>query len=228
VTILDLRHQPLAASQQASRQPTLRVWGLGKKWPDIGPVAMPESNHWMGARATHYESSPDGSGCVSMNLDEVYLVPQRAASGTVPGRGYADRGVRAERALAIDYSGRCGAPALIALVDVVRGGGRKTHPLVFSGSEAGPGPRPSTNAYAFRMGDATMQVTFVAPAKVQYARATDGWRAVADGDAAFFVVATVQRGPAPTVKLDGEGLAARVCIGDQTVRYDGRQIILGR
>ena len=47
----------------------------------------------------------------------------------------------------------------------------------------------------------------------------------AEGD--FFVVVTFQRGRPQPVKVDGAGLAAKVTVGGQTVRFDGKKIVLG-
>ena len=78
---------------------------------------------------------------------------------------------------------------------------------------------------------ATMQITFVAPADVRArlaaGRARDGAAGISAVSAVtrgegFFVVITCQRGDPPGVKIDGEGLAARVAIGRRTIRFDGR------
>ena len=36
---------------------------------------------------------------------------------------------------------------------------------------------------------------------------------------------TVQKGPAPAVKVEGKGLDAVVTVGRQTVRFDGGKIV---
>jgi len=47
-------------------------------------------------------------------------------------------------------------------------------------------------------------------------------------DGKFFVVATIQRGEPPTVKVKGSGLEAVVTVGKQTVRFDGEKIVFGK
>jgi hypothetical protein len=44
----------------------------------------------------------------------------------------------------------------------------------------------------------------------------------------FFMVATLQRGQPPALQVQGEGLKAVVKVGKQTVRFDGRKIVLGK
>jgi hypothetical protein len=47
-------------------------------------------------------------------------------------------------------------------------------------------------------------------------------------DADFFVVFTLQNGPAPAIKVEGKGLDAAVTVGKRTIRFDGKKAILGR
>jgi hypothetical protein len=99
------------------------------------------------------------------------------------------------------------------------------------------------NIFTLSRGDATLQATFITPAtpKVQLAERVEYRQLVksgvvrnsskaifAEGGDAFFVVITLQRGPAPAVTAEGEGLQARVKVGDQTVRFDGRRVVFGQ
>jgi hypothetical protein len=50
----------------------------------------------------------------------------------------------------------------------------------------------------------------------------------ATGVDGYFAVITVQNGAAPVVKVEGEGLSARVAVGTQTINFDGAKIVLGK
>jgi hypothetical protein len=45
-------------------------------------------------------------------------------------------------------------------------------------------------------------------------------------DGNFFVVATIQKGNPPAVKVKGKGLDATVTVGQQAIRFDGQKVIL--
>ena len=165
--------------------------------------------------------------------------------------GPKDVGIRAVRSFAADYGGTGGAKALYVIVDRFTGAGarEKTWRAAIDAKQLlspaetvtttdGRGrPSPSyvarTNTVLLGAGagkaDATMQITFVAPADVRprlaVGRASGGGAAISAVSAAtrgdgFFVVITCQKGDPPDVKIDGRGLAARVTIGKQTVHFD--------
>jgi hypothetical protein len=162
--------------------------------------------------------------------------------------GFKDLGIRAKRAMAVDYSGTCGAPCLLVLVDRVRGGKSKVWTWNL-GDLAGPKGNKaavatkvsiSGNAFTIAKGSGTLRGTFVAPAT---ARITQETKEVvmekaaaprripsifAQGGDDFFLVATVQdvSSPAPQVKVEGTGLDAKVTVGGQTIRFDGQKIVL--
>jgi hypothetical protein len=48
-----------------------------------------------------------------------------------------------------------------------------------------------------------------------------------EGGDNFFVVLTIQPGPAPEVKVEGEGLDAKVRVGARTIAFDGQKILFG-
>ena len=100
------------------------------------------------------------------------------------------------------------------------------------------------DGFTFPQGGASMRATFVAPQRprielaerVQYHRVnievirrevTLG--VFVEGDGRFFVILTFQEGDAPVIEaIDGQGLGATVRVGEQTVRFDGEKIMLGR
>ena len=48
------------------------------------------------------------------------------------------------------------------------------------------------------------------------------------GNGEFFVILTLQRGAAPAVKAEGNGLAAKVTVGGQRISFDGRKVVLAK
>jgi len=129
---------------------TFRVRGLGHVWAD-GPtdrnrhrweesVVMlpenPEINASACGRLTHIQTMDDGSGIISMNLDDVYASRTKTARGKGSrlyeryggirrDNAFVDTGIHGVRSIGIDYSGLSGAPCLLAVADRIRGGGRK-------------------------------------------------------------------------------------------------------
>jgi len=95
---------------------------------------------------------------------------------------------------------------------------------------------------------ATMQMTFVAPGRtkiraekrsITYTKAYNRGKGqmpapgvYASGasakDGQFFVIATMQRGKPPAVKVRGSGLSAVATVGNQTVRFDGEKVVFGK
>ena len=98
------------------------------------------------------------------------------------------------------------------------------------------------NTFTLRYDDASLKATFLAPPQVQLDAGTEniqvrdsrhGYhgpirRVRATGGNEFFVVMTVQRSAPPAVEAKGDGLKARATIGGQTVRFDGKSIVLGK
>jgi hypothetical protein len=96
--------------------------------------------------------------------------------------------------------------------------------------------------------DATMRATFIAPAKPKLeiakgkreykikAGSKGGQMTTRDvnavyatgGKGKYFVVFTIQPKNPPKVQAKGSGLDARVKVGGQTVRFDGKKIVVGK
>jgi hypothetical protein len=112
-----------------------RVMGLGQRWGLGGSVMrlfenvvqLPddETNLEGHGRLIHYEARPDGSGAVTIDLGDVYAAP---SPGLYEPFGYVrvvgnfkPSGITGLRALAVDYSGKSGAPCLLVIVDKVTG-----------------------------------------------------------------------------------------------------------
>ena len=129
---------------------TLRIIGFGEVWSHgLGPAAgarFSENvvqllddpiNPDAAGIVLHADAHDDGSGSVSIDLADVYA----GNSSTDPERpkplydiygsirrpwAFKDLGIRGMRAIAVDYSGKSGAPAMVVIVDRITGGGPKT------------------------------------------------------------------------------------------------------
>jgi hypothetical protein len=230
------------------------IHGLGHTWTSAptsrngareqySVVLLPEDeiNRGSCGRVVHHEARPDGSGSLTIDLADVYAAPSRGLYGGLllrhPER-FKPSGVTGLRAFGFDYSGTCGAPALIVIVDRIRGGGRRLWTWQRAGAEAVTGRR----GFTLRYPDASMQATFVSPNDVEveapgpeaikigdprHGFHGDVNRVKATGDGSFFVVLTFQRGGPPPVTVEGDGLDATVRVGEQTVRFNGKHVLFG-
>ena len=126
-------------------------------------------------------------------------------------------GISLVRHMAIDLSGECGAPVLIAIVDradQITAPWRL--PLATPVASSSPGQFIAGDAAA-----ANLAGRFLVPSDARLA----GGQVPARGE--YFLLLTLQRGPAPAVKVEGTGLNARVWVGKRTIAFDGREIVLG-
>jgi hypothetical protein len=102
-------------------------------------VQLPEDEINPGARGrvTHWKAESDGSGAVSLDLSKVYSAPVRNAKGSalplyerygrIPHpQAFGDSGIHGLRSMAVDFSGKSGAPCMIVLVDRIEGGKGKS------------------------------------------------------------------------------------------------------
>ena len=246
---------------------TFRIAGLGKTWA-VGPegrerrrwhesvVWLPNDDHYEGAlgRLAFLKTEKDGSGVVTVDLQDVYSKhPKRGLYAPYGGArhdwAFEDSGISGLRSFGVDYSGRCGAPALFAIVDKIRGGHEKVWLWQIPEGESSA-KQPQTapvaiqgNAFTIRQGDATLHATFIAPAAVKLAAGTRTMQikksaghgagkpmdvrfsaVFAEGGDEFFVVATLQRGEPPAVKIEGKGLDAKVRVGGRLVAFDGQKL----
>jgi hypothetical protein len=172
-------------------------------------------------------------------------------------RYFADSGIAGTRSVAVDYSGRCGTPCLLVLVDKITGGKKKVWTWHVDKAEkkrrkGDPSNLESTTvqgpSFTIKHADgATLHGTFVAPEKVRLASgvrettmiggagSSAGKRlerpilgVFAEGGADYFCIVTIGRGDPPKVDVQGRGLDAKVTVGKQTIRFDGEKIVFGR
>ena len=244
----------------------LRLMGLGRAWSHGG--GGKKSNAWLNniplmvedgklmasggsGRVTSLHTEEDGSGRVSINLDLVYN-PKRV-------RGH-DRGgvwplelpppgeISGLRAVAVDYSGKCGAPALIVLVDKIKGGPERNWVWHLPPKARDIRVETGANTFTVHQGEASMRGTFVTPGDTTV-RAPGVLNlagrpkkkdevsapqpvsfdilAKAPPGQSFFLVMTLQRGKPPEVTVEkGQGLESVVRVGRQRVRFDGENAII--
>ena len=131
---------------------------------------------------------------------------------------YRDVNVRGRRYIGIDYSGACGAPALLVVIDKIEGAAANMPWELGLGSRETP---VVWKAGRFVLGDeagANLSGQFVAPAGARAARIR--------APSLVWVVFTLQRGAPPDISVQGQG--ARVTIGGQTVAFDGKSIVFGK
>jgi hypothetical protein len=130
-----------------------RLMGLGHLWAhhpsgrsyaraQENVVLLPENpeiNENEGVRLTFLKTAPDGSGSLTMDMNELYASTHTAEKGSKERAisyhelygnirhpaALKDVGIKGLRAMAVDYSGRSGAPCLFVLVDRIAGGKKK-------------------------------------------------------------------------------------------------------
>jgi hypothetical protein len=222
------------------------LFALGRLW--IGDRVMDENtgspgaalptaaepgafNDSLSARLLDWSATPDGRAILSFDMSPVYM--RQPAKGAAPAAGqklvrmsragsFLDLGITASRHVALDLTGACGAPVLFAVIDKAAGTSELTWNLKLA-KEAGAAKTEGNTVVAGDPAGANMKCTFVAPIAPALTGAIK-----ATGGREYFAVITVQNGAAPAVKVDGEGLAARVTVGRQEIRFDGGKIVFGK
>ncbi|MEI7833076.1 MAG: hypothetical protein WCJ56_07765, partial [bacterium] len=200
--------------------------GLGKtgtRWYDnvviLPDDAMDSFEHMQVTKFVGDEKT--GSGAVSINMDKM-----------LRSRGADIHGIRS---FATDY-GVEGTPAVFAVVDHFTGG--KTKIWNFQLPREGGKLNIDGNTFSITNGDTTFKATFVGDKDVKIAIKTvdvsedahKGTKAShtslqatsADGKGGdFFVVMTLQKGTAPEVKSEGEGINTKATVAGRTITFDG-------
>lgn len=208
----------------------------------------------FGGEEIAFQAATDGSGSISASLNRSYR-GQKTVDGKrlKPINLYGefleenteDLGIRGVRAFAADYSGLAGVPGLFVVADRLSGGGSKIWQMVT------PAEHDLTidgNTFTLTAPDGTnLHGSFIAPTNVTLAplsnqtfeysnlkgqpqKNTVPLRGIqATGGNTFFVVMTLQRGEAPPVQVSGSGLAAKVTVGKQAIRFqDDRLLVRSR
>ena len=259
-------------SWASSQGGTFRITGLGHQWvvrgqgygnggsgrrlPDFCKYQnmVDVREHFINgspqAWTTHFAANPrkDGSGTLSLNMDEIYVHVNKEQVGTEGRRRWKVLGKKdlaSARCGPSAWTTRAAAPCLVAIADRLTGTkGENTWQLA---TEAGHKVTVDGNTFAIAAGDGTSLVgTVVRPAKAairveayqhvhevnyhgRHGRRPFKCQAVlvagADRNQDFLIVLTLQRGEAPNVVTGGRSAGATV--GKRTIAFDGKRIILG-
>jgi hypothetical protein len=244
--VTNLKSETLAGChyERAGPMSGLTLYGLGRKWLDgtylLEVNGLPPTNEHHGPQVLAQERGRDRTCVLDMELDRAYLVPlksrpeERGVSPDAPGAvgvakwpgsigRYIDFGVRGRRSMAVDASGRSGAPLLVAIADrVQRTSGEPVRTTWHMPLDERAGrPRIEGNRFALgeRRGE-TLTGVLVAGGTL------DAEHVRAEGNGEAFVVFTIQRSRPPVIRVEGEGLGARVRVGRRTVRVEDGSIVL--
>jgi len=160
---------------------------------------------WHIARTTYFHREDDGSGVV----------------GVTHGGGQGvDRG-----SFAVDFSGLSGAPALLAMVETAKKRGERAE----SSEGLTPQEKKELAGILGRMKKKAEKKRKQEEKKpgAPAGRPNTRLSQVVAGGYGFRIM-TLQRGPAPEVKVVGGGDDQKVVIGKRTIWFDGEKIVFGR
>jgi hypothetical protein len=176
---------------------TFRLLGLGHTWAHgtearercrwlENVVMLPEDkiNEGGCARLTYSRFEKDGSGVLAFDMSEIYA--DESTKGLYESYGVKRRpealkesGIKGLRSIAVDYSGKSGAPCLFAVADKISGGKSKVWLWQLDSPDGGKGAKGNaganlkdtkTDGRCFtiaKAGGVTLRGTFAAPAPVQ-------------------------------------------------------------
>jgi hypothetical protein len=245
LVVLNLRSNVIGGCHynRSGRTWDMQLFALGRQWvgdkrftekPGAGAALPTVSNAGafndrLGPKVTHWDTPADGMASLSLDMDPVYM--QWLARGAEPPAGlktaslqrlgtFADHGVRARRFVAVDLSGQCGAPVLLVVIDRTAGAKDLTWNLKLARA-AGAARTEGNTITVGEPAGANLKCTFIAPGDPKLTGAIR-----ATGGDEYFAIITVQNGAAPAIKVDGEGLSARVSVGGRRIHFDGEKIHL--
>ncbi|OZH54136.1 hypothetical protein AFK68_12830 [Hydrocoleum sp. CS-953] len=212
VASIYLKQQPLRASWSFPEAGGFRIWGLGGRWASAGPddgkrgdenvVVVGDMSASGAAQPNFFQGEVDGSGVVSMNMDDVFK----------------DNDFQSLRSFGVDYSGVSGAPGLFVVVDRFTGDAPEKVWVMHTQEQV----VVEDNGFMLKANSgATMRGTFVTPGEVKLdvEETKRGSKILASGGDNFFVVMTVQNGIAPEVEIFGSGLDAEVRVGERMIIF---------
>ncbi len=207
VATIYAKSQPLGGASSFPDAGSFRLLGFGQEWLVRGEAEATRAAEnvllvdgieaWGGARVRHAEVGDDGSGTVTMEMDRVY----RERDGSPLGIG-------GERLFAVDYSGRCGAPALVTVADEIDGGSERAWRVNTAGH-----PQVSDKSFTL-LGKDGVQLRGTVLLPVDASLTVDGTAVEVTGSGQrYLVVMTLGPGQAPEVvvkDLDQEGITYKV------------------
>lgn len=252
------KSNPIRPCWQMDNAGDFRIWGLGGEWFVQGAgdknqiprlfqnVVLDSENpgNGLGGRIIFYEGGKDGSGRVSIDMSDVFLSRKepdqevRDRYGNRIDDNVVDHGVKALRAIGVDYSGRAGVPALFVIVDSINGGGEKLWQAAIH-----PECEVEITGQRFIMKlprvKATLQGCFAAPnnvsievgnkttfaGKVHQPFGEKGKAIWARGGDFYFLVMTLQDGDAPVIEIRRDNKSTIVIVNKRVIRFDGTKVI---
>ncbi|MEI7834242.1 MAG: hypothetical protein WCJ56_13720, partial [bacterium] len=197
-------------------------------------------------------SEKDGSGSLSLDLTALmYNANKPGAPGFETYGGIPVAPTQKPlgsnfRAYAVDYSGKSGAPCLLAIVDRVEGDNNK---IWFWQLPAEAQTTMDAHGFTIKQGTANLHALFATPATPKLEAGVLSFKTTKSAggaagstiilstravsaigtdpkDGHFFLVATLQQGPAPEITVVGTGLDAKVTVGGRVISFDGTKIII--
>jgi hypothetical protein len=252
----------------------MQLFALGRLW--IGDRVMGETtgtsgaglpitsnpmafNDALSARLKDWHATPDGLAVLSFDMSPVYM--QQLGRGEEPPAGrkmvkmprggmFIDLGIRAERHVALDLSGACGAPVLFVVLDKTSGAlglqwrmqlSKEAGTVKVDGNTVVVGEADGPNLRAYFVPMTGLQVTggaisspakadpnlppFIREMQMKAIKAQPG-KLEATGSDNYFVVLTIQSGAAPAITVNGEGFDAKITVGKRAFRFDGEKMVV--
>ncbi|MCA2684941.1 MAG: hypothetical protein IM504_18310 [Microcystis sp. M038S2] len=217
VASIYLKQQPFVGGWSFPDVASVRIWGLGGHWASFerskgdwnseNTLTFPKTPPWRQAKPISFQSSPDGSGVITLKTDKIRVKGADTRAG-----------VALVRSFAVDYSLSSGSPGLFVLMDKLLGKVdqpefiNKTWVMNTQGNVT-----LGKNSFTITQNRANMQGTFITPVTLKVEKTNTGERILATGSEEFFLVMTVQKSRPPAVKIIGKGLDAIVQIGSQEI-----------
>ncbi len=202
---------------------SFRISGLGTHWA-IRPVhheakvitdfenrvVIENATNWLGAETTHFQKKSDGSGSISLKMDSSYFGGSRL-------KDKVDLGIKANRSISVDFSGKSGAEALLAIVDRFEGGGDKIWQM-FTHEDA---VEIVNNQFTISASNgATLRASFVYPPNVELNFDATHKLIKASSSDHFFVIMTLQKGAIPAIDTDFNIWENGAKVGDLEIKFD--------
>jgi hypothetical protein len=207
-----------------------------------------------GGKVVHADLKSDGSGVVSLRQDYWVKGEANEPHGSPKHYDAKDLGIRHLRSLAIDYSGKSGAPVLLVVADHVQGcTAEHTAYLQLNGKQRSPyiqNGQTFTITHSYEKHGQKKSTTVVShliptgnqPPVIEPRGSQQRWSGMVyvdrpaehkeasnsseQAERLYLMVVTVQDGEAPPVKSQGTSLKTMVTVGQRTVRFDGTKVVI--
>jgi len=189
-------------------------------------VVIPGTHGWLGGRLLEARSLAEGSGTMLVNLDAVCSVAPAAGRDNRLVSTF-DIGIRARRAWSVDYSGNCGAPVLVAIVDEIQNAPTRRWLMHTAEKDL----HLNRDGFEIRSSNGSiLSAHVITPDSPRMSIKRGKWTNTVsiDGEGHFFVIMTVRPAgqPEPALHLEGTGLSSVARLGGCSIRFDGNTIAI--